>query len=339
MAGMLSHITICQRRLTLQQSANRTSAYNKPNKASIHTDEQIKMDAWCCRWFGNAFKWRRFDMSKTWLVTGSNRGLGRSIVEAALMAGDHVIATSRQPDQLSELEHQHPENIYRLPLDVTDVKAVEEAVTKGLHRFKRIDVLVNNAGYGCFAAFEQTSPQAFRDQIEINLFGVVNLTRAVLPFMRQQRSGHIINISSIGGRISTPGLTAYQSAKWAVGGFSEVLAQEVAAFGVKVVSVEPGGMRTEWGRTAREHAPKVWSVYEPTVGALLRLLDTPAGEGDVDPRKVAKVVIDLSRANELPTHLLLGDSAVQLFVQAEARRQHEVFEWAGVSATVNFDQI
>src|SRR5271155_3287408 len=178
-------------------------------------------------------------MSKVWLITGAARGLGRSIAEAVLAAGDNLVATARDPVRLADLQKRYGDQVRTAVLDVTDATAAEAAVRVAVGGLGRLDVLVNNAGFGHVAPFEQTPEDDFRSQIDTNFYGVVNLTRAVLPIMRRQRGGHIINISSVGGRIGTPGLSAYQAAKWAVGGFTEVLAQEGSAFGVKFVSVEP----------------------------------------------------------------------------------------------------
>ena len=208
-------------------------------------------------------------MPKTWLITGSARGLGRSITEAALAAGHNVVATARDPGRLADLQGRYPDTLLSFALDVTDAAAAKAAVDFTVEAFGRLDVLVNNAGFGHIAPFEQTREADFRAQIDTNFYGVVNLTRAALPVMRHQRSGHIINVSSVGGRISMPGLSAYQAAKWAVGGFTEVLAKEAAPFGVKLVSLEPGGMRTDWGEIARGNAPALLPDYEPSVGAVL----------------------------------------------------------------------
>ena len=214
--------------------------------------------------------------------------------------------------------------------------AANVAVTVAVDTFGRLDVLVNNAGYGHAVAFEQTSEASFRAQIETNFYGVVNLTRAALPVLRAQRSGHIINISSVGGRTGTPGLSAYQSAKWAVGGFSEVIAREVAPFGVKIVCVEPGGMRTSWGEIARGNTPAVMPDYQPSVGAVLDLLRTYVGNEIGDPERIAGIILDLSRRETLPAHLVLGSDALFVLAQADAQRQREAAEWAQVSRSSDF---
>ncbi|MFC5514942.1 SDR family NAD(P)-dependent oxidoreductase [Kaistia terrae] len=276
-------------------------------------------------------------MSKIWLITGSAHGLGRSIVEAALAAGDCVVATARNPERLGDLEAKHGGNLRSFALDVTDAEAAQAAVDFAIQTFGRLDVLVNNAGYGHLIPFEQTDAADFRAQIDTNFYGVVNLTRAALPAMRRQRAGHIINISSVGGRTSAPGMAAYQAAKWAVGGFTEVIAKETASFGVKIVAVEPGGMRTAWAQVAGRAAPDLLPDYEPTVGALLGMIKAYAGNEVGDPARIADVVVDLAGRNTVPAHLILGSDALHIYELAEAARQAEAKEWAAVSASTDFE--
>lgn len=277
-------------------------------------------------------------MDRTWLITGSARGLGRMIVEAALVAGDTVVATARNPGRLDDLVGRFGSKIRAYALDVTNEAEANRAVEFALHEFGAIDVLVNNAGYGHIVPFEQTDAQAFRDQVETNFFGVVNLVRAVLPHMRKRRDGHIINVSSVGGRGSVPGLSAYQSAKWAVSGFSEVLAKETSAFGIKVIALEPGGMRTDWGTIASEQRVELLKEYEPSVGALLKYLESYFGSEIGDPRKVADVVVDLVGRDDLPAHLLLGSDALAVYASAEGERQRALEEWAEVSRSVDIEE-
>jgi NAD(P)-dependent dehydrogenase (short-subunit alcohol dehydrogenase family) len=274
-------------------------------------------------------------MSKIWLFTGSARGLGHSIVEAALAAGDRVVATARDPGRLADLQAKHGDDFRTFALDVTDAAAARAAVEFAVKSFGRLDVLVNNAGFGHIVPFEQTDEADFRAQIDTNLYGVVNLTRAALPIMRRQRSGNIINISSVGGRVSTPGLSAYQAAKWAVGGFTEVLAKEAAAFGLRVVAVEPGGMRTDWAFTAGSATPALLPDYQPSVGATLDLMKAYAGNEIGDPAKIAAVIVDLANRDQLPAHLLIGSDALFVFKQAEATRQAEAAEWVPVSISTD----
>jgi NAD(P)-dependent dehydrogenase (short-subunit alcohol dehydrogenase family) len=275
-------------------------------------------------------------MSKTWLITGSARGLGRSITEAALASGANVLATARDPGRLSDLEKQYGSRLKTFTLDVTDSFAAQAAVEFAVETFGALDVLVNNAGFGHIAPFEQASEDDFRAQIETNLYGVVNLIRAALPVMRKQRAGHIINISSIGGRVTSPGLSAYQAAKWAVGGLTEVLASEAAPFGVKVVAVEPGGMRTDWAAIAGGTAPDLLPDYEPSVGAILGMLKAYAGNEIGDPEKIAEVIVDLTNRDQVPAHLLIGSDALHVFNEAEEKRRREFAEWIDVTTSTDF---
>jgi NAD(P)-dependent dehydrogenase (short-subunit alcohol dehydrogenase family) len=274
--------------------------------------------------------------SKVWLVTGSASGLGRDIAEAILAAGDRLVATARNPEQLSELSARYGDQVRTASLDVTDPVAAQATVQAALDAFGRLDVLVNNAGFAHIGPFEQLDPADFRAQIETNLFGVINVTRAALPVMRRQRSGHIIHISSVGGRTGTPGLSAYQAAKWAVGGFTEVLAQEVGHLGIKVTAVEPGGMLTNWASRAASDMPRIDPDYAPSVGHMTQRLEkyraAPAG----DPKKVAAVVVGLARHDSPPMHLLLGSDAVHFAGLADAAREESGKLWRSVSLATDF---
>jgi NAD(P)-dependent dehydrogenase (short-subunit alcohol dehydrogenase family) len=278
-------------------------------------------------------------MSKIWLITGSARGLGRHLAEAVLAAGHRLVATARQTDKLQDLVDRYGDRVRTFALDVTDAKAAQAAVDLAVSAFGRLDVLVNNAGFGYAVPFEQTSDADFRAQIDTNFYGVVNLTRAALPVMRKQHAGHIIQISSVGGRIGTPGMSAYQAAKWAVGGFTEVLAKEAASFGVKVIAVEPGGMRTDWAEIARGAAPDLLPEYEPSVGAILKLLNGYAGHEAGDPTKVAQVILQLAEHEALPEHLLLGSDALHFFGQVDDARRADAERWRAVSLSTDVDNV
>ena len=182
-------------------------------------------------------------MSKVWLVTGSASGLGRNITEAVLASGARLVATARDPRRLDDVVKEYGDQVRTALLDVADENAANLAVQAAVDAFGRLDVVVNNAGYGDIAPFEQLSSERFRAVVDTNFYGVVNVTRAALPIMRKQKSGCILQISSVGGRLGVPGSAPYHAAKWAVGGFTECLAQEVAPFGVRVCALEPGGMR------------------------------------------------------------------------------------------------
>lgn len=275
-------------------------------------------------------------MAKVWLVTGSARGLGRKIVEAALAAGERVVATARDPRQLSDLIERFGDRVRAVALDVTDSAAAHAAVQAAVDAFGRLDVVVNNAGFGHIAPFEQASEDDFRAQIDTNFYGVVNVTRAALPVLRQQRSGHIIQISSVGGRVGIPGLAAYQSAKWAVGGFTEVLSQELAPLGIKVTALEPGGMKTEWGVEAKGAAPALLADYAPSVGAIVEMLGQYVGKETGDPAKVAQVVLKLAYHAQPPVHLLLGSDALHYAGEADKARAASGEAWQAVSRATDF---
>src|ERR1700741_4242012 len=216
-------------------------------------------------------------MAKIWLITGSGNGLGRDIAEAALAAGDSVVAGARQTAELGALVAQYGGGVKPVTLEVRDEAAAKAAVQLAVDTFGRLDVLVNNAGYGQFAPFEQMSAEDFQAIVDTCFYGVVYTTRAAVPVMRKQKSGHIFQVSSVGGRHAVPGNTPYHAAKWAVGGFSDSLAMEVAPFGVKVCTLEPGGIRTNWARRAGQNAPELLPDYEPSVGPIYNLLQSIEG--------------------------------------------------------------
>src|SRR5271165_5283520 len=278
-------------------------------------------------------------MSKVWLATGSASGLGLEIAEAVLASGDRLLATARDPQRLNDLVERYGERVSTASLDVSDEAAAKAAVAKAVNVFGRLDVLVNNAGYGDTAPFEQVSSERFRALVETNFFGVVSMTRAAIPIMRRQKSGCILQISSVGGRLATPGGAAYHAAKWAVGGFTEAVALEVASSGVKVCALEPGGMRTNWGNRAVADVPSLLPEYEPSVGALVRTLATYWGHETSDPAKVAQVILHLATREQLPPHLLLGSDAVQYARAAEDKRESDAKAWLEVSVSTDAEGI
>jgi NAD(P)-dependent dehydrogenase (short-subunit alcohol dehydrogenase family) len=274
-------------------------------------------------------------MSKVWLVTGSASGLGRNIADAVLASGDRLVATARDPRRLEDLAAKYGDRVRTVPLDVADEGAANAAVQAAVVAFGRLDVVVNNAGYGDVAPFEQLTSERFRAVIDTNFYGVVNVTRAVLPIMRRQKSGYILQISSVGGRLAVPGSTAYHAAKWAVGGFTESLAKEVASFGVKVCALEPGGMRTNWGTRAHKDMPDLLPDYEPSVGAVVKALESLWGHENSDPAKVAQVIVHLAACDHLPAHLLLGSDAVRYAGEAEAARAADAEKWRTISISTD----
>ena len=276
-------------------------------------------------------------MEKIWLITGSGNGLGRDIAEAALAAGDSVIAAARRTEELAPLVQQYGERVKPVTLDVRDAAAAQQAVQAAVDTFGRLDVLVNNAGYGQFAPFEQMSAEDFQAIMDTCFYGVVYTSRAAVPVMRKQKSGYIFQISSIGGRLAFPGNSPYHAAKWAVGGFSDSLAAEVAPFGVKVCTLEPGGIRTNWARRASRDLPELLPEYEASIGAVRELLNQIQGNEEGDPRKIAALLVDLSRREELPRRLILGIDAEKRVQQAEAGRAAEAAEWQAVTRSTVFE--
>ena len=275
-------------------------------------------------------------MSKVWIVTGSSRGLGRQIVEAALAAGHRLLATARRPEQLQDLVEIWGDQIHTFPLDVTDWVAGKAAVQAALDAFGSLDVVVNNAGQADMASIEDCTEAAIRGQFETVFFGVVNLTKAALPVLRAQGHGHIIQISSLGARIGTPGLSAYQSAKWAVTGFSTCLANEVAPLGVRVTIVEPGSIRTDMSGGSSMAIPPISAPYANTVGAMADRLREGHGSEPCDPAKIAQVVVEIAALEDPPRRLLVGSDACRYAELAAEALSAEDARWRTLSQTVDF---
>src|SRR5580692_6300965 len=276
-------------------------------------------------------------MSKVWLITGSGNGLGRDIAEAALAAGDSVVAAARRTEELAPLVAQYGERVKPARLEVRDEAAAKAAVQLAVDSFGRLDVLVNNAGYGEIAPFEQMSAEDFQAIVDTCFYGVVYTTRAAVPVMRKQKGGHIFQVSSVGGRHAVPGDTPYHAAKWAVGGFSDSLAIEVAPFGVKVCTLEPGGIRTNWARRAVQNAPELLPEYEASVGSMLKILRSLEGRAEGDPRKIADVILQLANSDEVPVRLILGVDAEQRVQQAEAARASEAEKFRHLTVSTVFE--
>lgn len=275
-------------------------------------------------------------MTKVWFITGSSRGLGRSLAKAVLATGDKVAATARNINSLKELEDKYPGQVYPIELDVTNHPEVHKAIANSVAHFGKIDVLVNNAGFGITGAVEAFTDEQMRSQLETNLYAPIEITRAVLPFMRKQRSGHILQISSIGGRVGSGGVSIYQAAKFGLSGFSEGLSVEVAALGIKVICVEPGGFRTDWAGDSMTYAPHV-EGYETTVDARVTAFKSGSFKPTGDPDKAAKVMIDIVNNPEPPLHLLLGSDAVAIVKYSEAAKLRELEKWEATSISTDAD--
>jgi NAD(P)-dependent dehydrogenase (short-subunit alcohol dehydrogenase family) len=278
--------------------------------------------------------WHYEVMTKIWLITGSSRGLGRALTIAALEAGHHVVATARNPDDLDF--DRYGDQVRTAALDVTDAESARAAVRFAVAEFGSLDVVANNAGYANSSPIEETTEDDFRAQVETNFFGVVNVTTAALPVLRAQRSGHILQFSSIGGRVGgTPGLAAYQAAKYAVEGFSEVLHNEVAPLGIKVTIIEPGAFRTDWGGSSMR-IPAVGPDYQDTVGKINEYRRVVDGHQQGDPDRAAKIITDLVGLDQPPLRLLLGSDAVRIAAESSVARAAEAAEWADVSRSTDY---
>jgi NAD(P)-dependent dehydrogenase (short-subunit alcohol dehydrogenase family) len=273
-------------------------------------------------------------MSSVWLITGSSRGLGRALAEAVLAAGHRLVATARNSADLAALVEKYGERVRAFSLDVTNPVSARAAVQEAVNAFGRLDVLVNNAGYGNVASIEEGDDDDFRAQIETNFFGVANVTRAAIPIMRVQGAGHILQISSIGGRAGSPGLAAYQSAKWAVEGYSEVLAKEVQPLGIKVTIVEPGGFRTDWAGSSMS-VVQPGEAYRESIGAFLafRELVKPIG----DPKKAALAILKIAGLETPPLRLLLGTDAVVIAGMVNKAQAAGDAQWKDLSLSTDAD--
>lgn len=274
-------------------------------------------------------------MSKVWLITGSSRGLGRALTEAVLASGDLVVATARDPLQLADLASKYGPRILAIALDVTDERAAADAVQSALKTFGRLDVLANNAGYGNVAPIEDTSLADFRAQIETNLFGTIIMTKAAIPIMREQGSGHILQFSSVGGRIGPIGRAPYAAAKWGVEGFSEVLAKEVGPLGIKVTIIEPGGFRTDFAGSSTAFN-EGRAEYAQTVGATIRFQQEYNGKQPGSPSKAAAAVIELVNGNKPPLRLPLGSDAYNAIERADAVKAEETRKWRELSISTDY---
>lgn len=253
-------------------------------------------------------------MTKTWFITGSSRGFGRALVEQLLASTeDLVIATARDPKALSNLVASYQDRILTIPLDVNDPSAVKNAVDTAVKHCKQIDVLVNNAGYAIVGALEECSMEEIRKVFETNLFGLIEVTKAVMPHMRERKSGHIINISSVAGLVSTPALGIYNGTKFAVEGLSEALAIELKDFGIKVTLIEPGPFKTDFANSIK--ITEALEVYKGTAAGKVReflinlaKMDDQSPPGD--PIKAVKIIIDIAHMDNPPLRIPLGNSAM-----------------------------
>ena len=280
----------------------------------------------------------RLLMSKVWFITGSSRGLGRALTEVVLEAGHLVVATARKPEQLADLIKTYGDRVRTVKLDVTSPAEVEKAVAAAKEAFGRIDVVVNNAGYGFIGAFEEMTTDEFKGQIDTNFWGVVHVTRAVLPVLRAQGFGHIIQVTSVGGRLGVPGLSGYHAAKFAVEGLSEALAQEIKPLGLKLTIVEPGGFRTDWAGASMAFA-KPMKAYAPVMDAIRGFMGQHTGHQPGDPRKAGHALVELVEMEQPPLRLPLGKDAIVFLRNSYQANSDELQRWADVTGSTDFDDV
>lgn len=274
---------------------------------------------------------------QTWMITGVSSGLGRALAEALLASGRRVVGTVRNQAARQEFVALAPGLAHAVLLDVSDEQAIAGVVAQVEADIGAIDVLVNNAGYGLEGAVEESSMAEIRRQFEVNVFGLIGVTQAVLPYMRARRAGHIVNISSMGGLMAFAGLAVYNSSKFAVVGLSEGLAKEVAHLGIRVTVVEPGGFRTNWAGASMTHVAQQIADYELSAGAMRAGLEQRNGRQIGDPDKAALAIIAAISADEPPMHLLLGSDAFLHVGKKLGDLQTEMAKWAGLSLSTGFD--
>jgi NAD(P)-dependent dehydrogenase (short-subunit alcohol dehydrogenase family) len=273
--------------------------------------------------------------AKVWMITGASRGFGAEIAKAVLAAGDKVVATARKVEALEQIGNDA--NTFRVALDVTSDEQAKAAVDAALKHFGRIDVLVNNAGYGLLGAVEESSAEEVQNIYRTNVFGVLNVTRAVLPGMRKQRSGHIINVSSLGGYSSYPGWGVYGSTKFAVEGITEALNGELAPLGIHATVIEPGFFRTDFlDSSSLVETKNRISDYADTVGKMRDFAGGHNHEQPGDPKKLAQALLQLVRAAEPPMRLPLGTDTLKRVTEKNAYVAKEMEQWRSLSVSTDF---
>ena len=250
-------------------------------------------------------------MSKVWFITGCSTGFGRELAKGALEAGNQVVVTARKPEDINDIVESFPDTAIAVQLDVTKPGEIKSSVEQAIAKFGRIDVLVNNAGIGYFGAIEESDDEEVRRMFEINVFGLANMTKEVLPFMRKQKSGHIVNIASIGGLVGFPGVGFYNATKFAVDGLSESLAKELAPLGIKVLVIAPSGFRTDWAGRSANNAKVVIEDYASTAHQNKETIRGYSGNQPGDPVRAAKAIIKAVNSENPPLRLLLGNGALK----------------------------
>jgi NAD(P)-dependent dehydrogenase (short-subunit alcohol dehydrogenase family) len=276
--------------------------------------------------------------NRVWLITGANSGFGRAIAEEALAAGDTVVAAARRPDTLADLVAAAPDRVTPLRLDVTDHARIAAAVDEVLARHGRVDVLVNNAGRGAIGAAEETTDAELRDLMNLHFFGPAALTRALLPQMRERGSGAIVQMSSMGGRFTFPGVGAYSATKFALEGWSEALAKEVGGFGIRVLIVEPGAFRTSFNGPGALLVSTPIAAYDDQIEPLRTGMPEDDGKQPGDPAKAAAAILTALNSDQPPLRLALGNDAVDAVATALDDAKAELAAWEKVGRATTFDE-
>ncbi|WP_414543642.1 oxidoreductase [Nostoc sp. CCY0012] len=276
-------------------------------------------------------------MSKVYLITGTSTGFGRSLAEAVLERGDKVVLTARKPEQVAQLAQAHSDNAIAVRLDVTKAQDRLAAVQAAIEQFGRIDVLVNNAGQGSLGAVEGFSSEQIRKQFEVNCFGVIEMTRSVLPVMRSQKSGHIVNITSIGGLAAIGGFALYCATKFAVEGFSEGLRDEVKPLGINVTIVEPGAFRTNFAGDANMQPSNEIDDYKAVIEPIQKYLYGNNGKQPGDPKKAALAMIQAIESQNPPLRLMLGADAYGLWEQKRTAERQEFEQWKEIGIDTAYE--
>lgn len=270
-------------------------------------------------------------MSKVWFITGCSTGFGRNLAEEVLSKGEKVAVTARNPEDVKTLVTKYPESAIAIKLDVTVKEQVVAAVKQATDHFGRIDVLVNNAGIGYFGAIEESEDEEVRRMFEINFWGLASVTKEILPVMRAQRSGHIVNISSVGGLVAFPGIGYYNATKFAVAGFSESLSKELAPLGIKVTLVAPSGFRTDWAGRSANNTKTVIEDYAATAHTNQDTIRGYSGNQPGDPQRAAKAIVKAVNAEIHPSTLMLGAGALKGIRNKISDLQKDIDAWEQTS--------
>lgn len=272
---------------------------------------------------------------KTWFITGVSTGFGRALAEAAIAQGDKVAGTLRQQAQCAAFSAMSPGQSFGYVLDVRSGPDIPRVVAQIEREVGPIDVLVNNAGYGYEGSIEEATPTDIRAQFDVNVFGAIGVIQAVLPFMRERRSGHILNVTSMGGLMTFPGVGIYNASKFALEGINEALSKEVRPFGIKVTAIEPGAFRTDWAGRSLQRTVRTIEDYAATLEPLSAARAARSGKQPGDPRKAAQAILKVVASDQPPVHLLLGTDALGFVREKLKALQEEINQWEALTVSTD----